>query len=180
MIDLILKKIELNENYHQNKEKMAWIATSLYLTFTIVSFRWLHNRSFDYFEEELLTILILAVTYLSALSFVSFQFRHRWQSVYESYALLNLLRQIDTDTAVNLFPDLYNNAMETEKNKRENKRRPFAIMILTLLFPIMATVYLIYRIFGGKKDVIDSRYHTEIPTYAILTYFFLVQIVITF
>ncbi len=180
MINLIIKKMELNEQYHQAKEKMAWVATSLYLTFTLVSFKWLNNESYYSISEAFPTILILLVVYLSALSFVTFQFRHRWQSVYESYALVDLLRQVDDSSQIRSFPDLFKNKMEEHKAKRENKRRPFLIMILTLLFPAVAISFLIYRVFGGRKDIVDSRYHTEIPTYALMTYFFIVQLSIIY
>jgi cytochrome bd-type quinol oxidase subunit 2 len=180
MLDLIIKKMELNEQYHQTKEKMAWVATSLFLTFTLACYKWLYGLSFDNFGEAFPTIFILSTVYLSALAFVSFQLRHRWQSVYESYALMDMLRKVEATSQVSSFPDLYKTAIEDHKAKKENRRRPFMIAVLTLFFPIAAAAFLVYRILGGRKDIINSRYHTEIPTYAIVTYFFILQLVAIF
>jgi hypothetical protein len=176
MRDLIVKKMELNEQYHQAKERMAWIATSLYLTFTLVCYKWLRNLSFTGFGEAFPTIFLLSTVYLSALAFISFQFRHRWQSVYESYALVDMLSKVDTATQVDAFPEAYKAAIEEHKAKPENRRRPFLMAVLTVFFPIVAAIFLVYRILGGRKDIINSRYHTEIPTYAIVTYFFVLQL----
>lgn len=35
MKDIVLKLYELNEHYHDTKEKMAWLGSSLYVAFSV-------------------------------------------------------------------------------------------------------------------------------------------------
>ena len=39
------KHIEMNENYHDKKEEMAWIASSIYFAFSLLMLRWLIDEN---------------------------------------------------------------------------------------------------------------------------------------
>jgi type IV secretory pathway TrbL component len=179
MKEAVFRKIELNEHYHQSKETMAWVASSLYLGFSVAVIKWLFEKPLCV-SQNIFSTIILSVVYLAALAFITFQFRHRWQSVYESYALNDLLKECTDEAPVSAFPELYEKAVEVHKNKKCNKRNAFLIMVLTIFFPIVAILFLLYRVSGRKKDIIDSRYHTEIPTYGLITYFFVSQVILLY
>ena len=177
MENIILKNIEMNENYHDKKEKMAWIASSIYFAFSLLILRWLIDETIDGYQKIMLLVL-LAVIYTSALCFISLQFKLRWESVEKSDALREVLRNLkDLDLAPS-FPDKSEHYLEIERNKDENKRKMWLILLLTISFPILLLSYAVYKLLGGCKWQIDSRYRTEIPTYTIITYFFIAQLIL--
>jgi hypothetical protein len=172
--DAILKHIELNETYHEVKERLAWLASVFYVSFSIASIEQFHKLG-NY--KPGLTLLFLLTVYLAGLGYTSFQFRHRWQSVYTAYALKDMLKDCNNDDPISLFMVKYDEAIKCKKQLKVNKRKAFLLAILTITFPLMGSFYLLYRICGGRKDLIDSRYNSEIPSYAISFYTFIAQVI---
>ncbi len=175
MKDTILKHIELNESYHNTKERMAWVASTLYFGFSVLLIKWLLSGKAVLNQNIPVVVVGLTIIYICALCFVLFQFEHRWDSVYKTKALLNVLRKSD-GRMYSEFPEILEDEMEVEKKKKCNKRSYLLIILLTFVFPIYFIIYLISKVFKGSKCIVDSRYHTEIPTYTILTYFYAVQL----
>lgn len=169
MTDIILKHMELNEAYHQVKENMAWIGTSLYLAFSAAVVVWLRSCPF-YGDDLALPALMLLTLYLGALSFVSFQFRHRWFSICKTNALNALLKESTAEGTAKDFAESYDRLLKAELAEGRNRRRPLLMLVLTLTFPASASVFLVLKVLGVRKDMVDSRYHNEIPTYATMTY----------
>ncbi len=174
MKDVILKHIELNEKYHDIKERMAWVASSIYMGFSVLLIRWLLETK-HVFDPKWPIMVGLTIVYMCVFCFVLFQFEHRWMSAYKSIELKNVLR-ISNGRSVYAFPDMLADEVNKEENKKCNKRNYLFIIFLTLVFPLYFAVYLIYKTLGRPCYIADSRYHTEIPTYTILTYFFLAQL----
>jgi hypothetical protein len=67
MTDIVLKHMELNENYHQVKENLAWLATSLYLVFSVEVIKWLHAGPLVG-QDSVLACVMLGTLYLGVLS----------------------------------------------------------------------------------------------------------------
>ncbi len=174
MKDVILKHIELNDKYHDMKERMAWVAISIYMGFSVLLIRWLIETK-CVFDPTWPIIVGLTIIYICVFCFIMLQFEHRWMSVDKSTALENVLR-ISNGTSISKFPDILIDELVKEQNKQGNKRCYLLIIFLTLIFPLYFGIYLIYKALGRPCYIADSRYHTEIPTYTIITYFYLAQL----
>ena len=76
---IILKQYELTDAYHDQKTQSAWIASSVYFAFSagFLGF-W---AKFGNTDLQVIATVFVLVVFLSAMSFISLQFRHRWDSV---------------------------------------------------------------------------------------------------
>ena len=176
MKDVILKYIELNEAYHDKKEEMAWIATTIYLTFSVVTLGWMIGKHppvvFSCLEKSLIAGLF-GIIYLCAIRFISFQFYRRWVAVYLTPALEHILSEIKPGDQPCSFPALYKKQKDEEEEKPGNKRKGFVFLLVYTLIPFLL---LSSRDICGNK--FDLRYKTEIPTYTIITYMFIAQLAV--
>ena len=117
MKDAILKHIELNETYHEAKERLAWLATVFYVSFSVASIVSFSVASIEQFLkicnfEPGLTLLFLVTVYLAGLGYASFQFRHRWNSTCITYALRRMLKDYQKEDPVSLFTDKFEEAVK--------------------------------------------------------------------
>ncbi len=206
MKDVILKHIELNEKYHDTKERMAWIASSVYFTFSLFVLNWLfeHRNLFICCKQSFLMTIPLLFIYICALCFISLQFKMRWDSVNKAGALKEVLKKIRRDDFIASLPDKIDSELyKLEKKEKfistnkedENKviiivvhmRNMFIIFLFIILLPILILIIYIMvrkiilirlnRINKTKhRCEIDQRYRTEIPTYVISTIFLLAQL----
>jgi len=75
MIETLLKLYELNEKYHDTKEKMAWLASSLYAVFSVAFFKYAHNVQLHDLKDSLkIGIIAFSIgTFICVLRFINFQ-----------------------------------------------------------------------------------------------------------
>ena len=178
MKQTVLAHIELNEKYHDSKEKMAWTGASLYLIFAFATIKWLLNESssLDPLETPI-AIIVLVTVLLGALAFTSFQFRHRWQSTCKAAALKEVLRYCDCNSNHGNFVAMSDAAQNVEKGRPKNRRRPFFIAYMTVIFPISVLLFFFDSPAFGQ-EIFDSRYKTEVPTYGLMVYLAAAQVVL--
>lgn len=160
--ELIKQRFELNENYHNAKESMAWLASTIYYgsCLSIISILLINDKRI--WLEHLIILLLLSVTkYIGAMCFTNLQFRMRWQSNDTNSALGKIFDNYNPKyTVQNYMSDL-------AKYKKECSRRRCKGQVLTttIFFPFM--FWTIFKM--------DSEYHTEIPSYGIAFYLFLIE-----
>jgi len=198
---------DINERYHDKKEEMAWVAASLYFTFSIAIFLNFKNQALCITQKITLTVF-LSIIYFCLITYINLQFRCRWDSVDKSFYLLKEIEKLINSTEISddyLFD--INHSKSTSRNTGE-------IFLLSILFPIFVAVFLIlgiikmitylfYKIYYGiwkvckkqipkKNEIIsriceysirssntfDSRYRSEIPAYSLSLYFLIGQLII--
>ena len=206
-IEEFLKIYELNEVYHERKERMAWIGSTVYYTFSLAILTWVAGST-D-LQPTMLTMLV-SVAFISALTFTSLQFSSRWDSVSKTGANNRILRRIQSEEVNFTLDEFYREDRLNHKGEWE-KRKPWFMILLTFLLPII----MIFGVFPSKflkillwprlrylakkvkkggiieyrklrgvirrcktHQLIDSRYRTEIPTYTIATILFAAQLVL--
>ena len=74
--EVFLKIYVLNEAYHEKKERMAWVASTVYYTFALAVVTWLFSNPPQPANAPLLTAFV-SVVFVSALSFTTLQFSSR-------------------------------------------------------------------------------------------------------
>ena len=84
--EMLIRLYELNERYHDTKEKMAWLATSLYATFSVAIIRILFIEKTQNFIKNCRCNTILICAFLSvvcgcAVWFIHLQYRKKRISV---------------------------------------------------------------------------------------------------
>jgi hypothetical protein len=99
--------------------------------------------------------------------------------VCKTTALNAVLRIASREKSAHDFSEAYDQALTAEKLLKKNRRSPILMLVLTVLFPACAVLFLILKVVGVKKDIVDSRYHNEIPTYGIITYLAAIQLYLT-
>ena len=100
--DMIIKLYELNEHYHDTKEKMAWLASSLYAAFSVTIITWLFNK--EICEIQSLPFLIIEIgAFICALWFIIFQYKKKKISVLITgeYEKIILNKNLDDDKKLN-------------------------------------------------------------------------------
>ena len=80
--DVILKQYELTDAYHDRKTHSAWIASTVYFAFSVGFFSYapelLENSSTTL---KIMATIICSSIFTGAMSFISLQFKSRWDSV---------------------------------------------------------------------------------------------------
>ena len=173
-IDIFWKKYELNEACHDRKERMAWVGSTIYYTFSLAILTWLAGAGFKCTEtlyRPILTIFV-SMTFISALTFTSLQFYHRWKSVSESGAHERILKRLQSENGNKTYQEFIDEDVDDGE-----KRKLLWIMFLTIALPILIIFGRIKCKRKKCKEFIDSRYRTEIPTYTIATILFAAQLV---
>jgi len=126
MKEIVLKRYELNEGYHDAKVNTAWTAASLYLAFSVAVVKWLLDPeiAIDVHHYVVLIVLLLAV-YLAALAFTAIQFRCRWESVIRAEVPLGsvLPKRRKNSSADDLPPMFVPPLCETGNRRRPCERR---------------------------------------------------------
>lgn len=82
--DFLLLKYQLNENYHDSKEKSGWIAITLYYSLSISLFSFLFNvqlKNMDMIYYSFFYLVVTGVTFV----FISKQFYRKAESVILTY-----------------------------------------------------------------------------------------------
>ena len=191
MLDVFLKLYDLDQSYHNQKERRAWLAIIGYIGFSLIAIKWLASQdihSFCVYQKWWLTAFIFTV-YACAMSFIFLQFLGRWQAVARTGAFDRIIYRIQERKQIPSLKHLRN--IDTEYHE-ECKRRILQILLLTLLLPIFFFVWIIYSSrkthkeeeeykppcppCGWIKSLMNSRYMTEIPTYTLATWFLFIKI----
>ncbi len=83
MTDRLMKLYELNERYHDTKEKRAWLATTFYAGFSLMVIKWATNKeNVDFLQEHQCTIIVLLfVIFVCVVWFIWFHYRKKRISV---------------------------------------------------------------------------------------------------
>lgn len=83
MADRLIKLYELNEQYHDTKEKRAWLATTFYAAFCSAVLKWAINKENVAVLQNYIWLIIglSGVIFLCVFSFNWFQYRMKRASV---------------------------------------------------------------------------------------------------
>lgn len=178
--EVLLKMIAEEAEYHSKKETLAWIASSVYFAFSLFLLNWLFHNPLCGLQKWAL-VALLTIIYVAALSFISLQFLGRWQSVERYDAYNSILRSTEVTRSIRAFKK----RIQEEIEKRQVQRRRHIWEILLFSFYLFIVVPWVIVVLSdhkkskkGSRPCIDSRYRTEIPTYAIITAFFAAQLLV--
>ena len=147
MKDILLKLYELNERYHDTKEKMAWLGSSLYAAFSLAILRIFFAREMQDFinDYNMLFFVFLLLVFICAEWFINFQYKKKRISV-----------RIDEELK---------DKMSEQVSSNEDQ--------LKQIFTFISNVNTYWRNYKNK----DSRYlSTEIPINILIAIFFIIQI----
>ena len=161
--DLIKQRIEMTDRYHASKERMAWLASTLYYGFCLAIISVLLNSKLHLNTIQAIIIMIGSIAvFVGAIIFVHWQFTMRWHANDWTSAVLKLRANYrQTDSVAKCVADL--NKYEKECARSRCNRQ---MIIISILWPIMF----------WKLRRMDAEYRTEIPSYGIATYLFLAEI----
>jgi hypothetical protein len=147
-----MKFYELNERYHDTKEKMAWLATSLYAAFSIALLKWMMNKEYKNFitENYLLILIVLTVIFICAIWFINFHYYKKRNSV-----------RIDGKTAKEII--------ESEKNEIDQMAEIFDYR--SSLKPLKN-----WKNRKTNNEKLFAYHSTEIPIHLLMICFFFAQV----
>ena len=170
--EVILKRYEIDYAYHHQKEIMAWTASSIYFVFSVGLFALLAK---DALQDPLRAVatIVLSLLYICLFTFLNSQFKSRWDTLDRlSRWQIGFSEQWEQLTGSQAYKNLTKACVDKDKMKPLflKGRKGLLIFLLFLLVPIT------YLIFIFCPNWIEARYRTEIPTYHLLTAFFVGQL----
>lgn len=171
--DILMKLVEVEDNYRDQKERLAWLATSIYSAFSIVLIPWLIRKHFASLQEFLIAFL-LGIVYIAILVFVSMHFKSRWIASVKGGTLREFLYSPEKIRGVTSFEE----SVKTNMKKKKEQRPIWRILLYTVLLMMIVTPVIYFLFFNKKENTderIDRRYQSEVPSYAVLTVFFFAQ-----
>ncbi len=200
IVEVIMGLIEKEDDYHDRKERMAWIAGALYFTFSAVFIYWLFNLKYFHIWYEKWGLAAISIgVWLGATIFISLQFKSRWDSVDRTNVYTQTFWSGKADkikTTKKLWAHFHSEQKDYKDKKGRPKlwRRPGLLIILSL--PIVTPVWAIWSFFDEKKRYHreengksstetsvrrrhwreETRYRTEVPVYAIMRSFLAIQL----
>ena len=177
--EVVIRLIEKEDDYHDRKERMAWIAGALYFTFSAFFIYWLIGRDFQTDRVKIgLTIASVSI-WMGTIIFISLQFLSRWQSVDRTNYYINTfrrgnLRSISDTTNLWVHFDHEEENFVDKHGRRKLKRSRMAILILAIppITIVWGTILFIYGILSSlfrlyeealyqhqtKSDVIHPKF----------------------
>lgn len=162
--DIILKQYELTDTYHDQKTHSAWIASTVYFVFSIGFYSFW--KQIDHTAICILATVLCFVIFSGAMSFISLQFKHRWDSVIRTKMYHWLFDERWTEIK---SPEDYRKQKEcfAEREKKLNtlgiakQRKVFEILWMTVLLPIILPASILFSMRAKKKlDVIEKQIQT--------------------
>ena len=157
MDDMIIKLYELNEHYHDTKEKMAWLGSSLYFTFSLAIMRFLFIQEIQTIIKKYPWIIVIFVLTLfgCVLRFVCLQYRKKRISAGISNKFMDIVNNNEL-TAENKVKRMikYTRCINDKwralknKHKKEWKKYGFAelpVHILMIIFFVSQIILLLYK-----------------------------------
>ncbi len=156
---MLIKLYELNERYHDTKEKMAWLATSLYAAFSLAILRIFFTEGVKAFikDQPGLIVIILLIIFCCALRFINFQYKKKRISVGISKGFMEILpnQTLSDENKLEQMLECTKNANDKwreykKKYKTNNKHKnkyistEWPINILIVLFFILQILIILY------------------------------------
>ena len=152
--DVILKEYELTDAYHDQKAHSAWIASTVYFAFSI--------GFFSFWKEPGCIVTSIFATFLCfvvfscAMSFISLQFKHRWDSVIRTgmyhWLFDNKWRKIGDYNNYRKFKNCFDEL--EDKNQKlgiTKERKVFDILWMTILLPVILPANFFFMMNAKKK-----------------------------
>ena len=170
--EIVLKRYEIDYAYHHQKEIMAWTASSVYFIFSVAFFAYMAENAL---RDPLKTVatIVLSLVYVCLFTFLNSQFKSRWDTLDRiSRWQIGFSERWEQLTDSQAYKHLTEISLDERKSKPLflKRRKGWLIFLLFLLAPIS------YPIFIFCPNCIEARYRTEIPTYTLLTAFFVGQL----
>ena len=151
MKEIIMRMYELNERYHDTKEKMAWLASSLYAGFSVAIIRIFFTDSMQDFIRDcpLLIIIFLSAIFVCVFWFINFQYHKKRRSVKITGLLEHEIfkLKLDGENKLKQIFDCINKIHNVGRKKKKKKYRstecPINMLIITFFITqIIITLYL--------------------------------------
>jgi len=159
MKDIIIKLYELNEHYHDTKEKMAWLASSLYAAFSVAIITWLfskeiykiHILKLNSIINIILFFIIIVVVFICAILFICFQYKKKKISavITDKYEKIILNEGLNYKNKLRRMfdykSDVHNNWKKYRKDYKNKKlgRSEIPIKIMIFIFFIAQIISII-------------------------------------
>lgn len=161
MEDRLMKLYELNEKYHDTKERMAWLGSSLYAAFSLAVLRIFFRKEIQDLINDcpvIIIIVFLLVIFICAFWFINVQYKKKRISVGISNEYMKILfnqklsdklklkHMLKINIAINEYWRMYKKK-QRKKNKHKNKyiftEVPINILIVAFLVSqILIILYL--------------------------------------
>ena len=159
MTDRLMKLYELNEQYHDTKERRAWLATIFYAAFCLAMFRWAINIKNETFLQgyPFPIIALLGVIAACVFFFTWFQYRKKRasQKIEEFIAKeLSVHNGDDHDQLARVFA--YKNEVHEPRRRRTVKQGSLSteIYIFVLMIALFLAQVLVILIVSGTWPLI--------------------------
>lgn len=146
--EILLKEYELNMSDHDRKEKMAWLASTLYFTFclAVISFI-LGNDNINRISAELncltkwVIICSMIIIFICVILFVGYQYDRKNKSNNNIYEMQEYFkRNVKNDKIYCLLKKIYNREQPPDYAK-------FSIIFLLWLFFLIKVVLMLIVFF---------------------------------
>lgn len=95
MKELLKSLYERNDQYHDTKEHVMWLAATLYFWFSLAVLAWISKNKCIWESRKLLFILFLSIAFLLVVVFVWFQNWKKCESLVKNDKLLTLMAKLD-------------------------------------------------------------------------------------
>jgi hypothetical protein len=181
LISTIHQQLNLQETYHNHKEKMAWTATSLFLGFTVLfigkvatvncaDVPFLFDSAIR--APEILVGIVLLLIYVLTNIFLWMQFSARWDSADISHLLTRYLFKLEL-----IDPNRARNLLHVEPLSTKDSIYPEEIMkLLRIKRARRKWRKVIAQVPRILCKATDERYKSELSSYLIAFILFLSQI----
>jgi len=170
IINFFIKLMERRQNYHDHKEKMAWIGTIVYLGFclTVISYVIANLENIKIIFNcnlgiKISVLFLQLVIFLGAYCYINMQFRRRWYAHDEDVILRRYIQMF-----------LYDN----KRLKMFIKENSKIIFINDNYYPeeIQSKMEEFKKNRKISNFCKDDRWKTEIPSYVIIILLFIFKI----
>jgi Zn-dependent protease with chaperone function len=95
-LSLTLRLFELNETYHDKKERMIWLATTIYLGFVATSIDRIYSIRHSILSGVAPLMILFIIAFVIAFIFIFIQNKLKAQSVDINKRLRTILRSLDS------------------------------------------------------------------------------------
>ncbi len=151
--DILIALYTQNEQYHNIKERVVWLAGIVYLTFSVFVLRWIPHHKDIWAEGNLLPKLTMTFLTLLFIVTVVFIIRQTWEksvSVMKTNKFLDLIGELDQETEKITYRILINRPRKEPRFFREGWSGVL-ILAIVLIFYSAQVVFLC----GGTDNKIQ-------------------------
>ena len=153
--DVILKKYELTDKYHDAKAYSAWLVSAAYFGFSI-GFIMYWSKTCDSWLNLGVSVFCFAV-FSGAMSFANLQFRHRWSSVVQT-SMMDWIFRYHWETVLTggdftRLQNQHEELVEAQENAGIGKgRRGLEIVTIAITYPFALLVHFLFMLFICRKQ----------------------------